>query len=653
MKRLIIVFGLLFGTCPLFASLDSLGSYKNFVIKKEMWVCTSIAFPVDISYDVFNVDYKTVAQSGQGYFMQVKPGKYKDGDTEIAVEDIILNPSKGVLNVVGKPAGVYEYVFVSTTDDFCGMTNGEKSVVRIYLVPQPVSFPVLTNVCPGSKEQINFNDFIPPEIKYFIDEVGWTIDYTLDGMAVTMPVEAGLAKVGDNVYRYSINDNDGKFKGKYSAMREAAVYSCPEDSAYLTHTVRIRDNEEYVIPNKSISFCTEVLQLVPETAEKLNTNLFGYLGSSAPGGVWSIAYKGPLTETDIPIEENGDVSVPITMVDFLGIDSIVFKYSYEDCMANDTFTLLTFNFNKETFKNVFVEHEQDVCRNLMSGVVELSSIFGFTVPLTSGIWYRQVEGEFEEMLYGAVDISEMKVGSLYTFRYDVNSAVDALCEIQGTSTEFHLRMHDLEVANAEIKICKTQFAQGVTVDLSRYVPGLNDPDRISPDRITWKDNNGSDIANPDRHTLKATEDWQTIDTSTYKMKYQYEVRSDCGLYTGNLYISTIDTIGSDTLRKIVICYTDDYAQHVDLFQILGIAGADGANGKFIKMDYPSGKDENIMKAIEDTGIMNAYELFDTTKESETYTFRYLPVGNGSCVSDNMEITIIVTKNVENDSEFEK
>jgi hypothetical protein len=627
-------------------------------VKKEMWVCTSIAFPVDISYDAFRIDFKTIALCGYGYFVQVKPGTHTDGSVFPDADDIIENPSKGVLNVVGKPAGVYEYVFISTSDGFCGMNNGEQSVVRIYLVPQPTGFPVLTNVCPGVTEDINFDNFIPPEVKYFIDEMGWTIDYTLDGVPVTMPVQAGLANVGNNVYRYSINDGSGDFMGKYAAMRDSLVYACPEDSSYLTHTVRIRENEEYTIPNKNISFCTEVLSLVPETRISLNTNLFGYLGSSVPDGKWSIDYKGILTDSDFPPinETSGDVSIPIAMIDALGIDSIVFKYSYKDCLANDTFTLLTFNFDNEKFKNTFVEHEQDLCRNLMSGVVELSSIFGFNVPLTSGIWYQKSGDDFAEMLYGAVDISEMKSGSLYTFRYDVNSAVDALCEIQGLSTVFHLRMHDIAVANAEVKICKQQFADGITVDLSRYVPGLNDTSRISSDRITWKDNEGAVITNPERYQLQSTEDWQTADIAAYKMVYRYEVESDCGLSTGNLYISVVDSVMSDTARKVIICYTDDYAKHIDLFQVLGIVGA---NGTFRLCEDPvneNGSKISIppnLTQIEQSGIMDAYSLFNSNNSSETYTFCYLPSRSDSCVPDGMKITIVITRNVESDSEFQK
>jgi hypothetical protein len=598
---------------------------------------------------------------GSGYFIQVKPGTHKDGSNLPDTDDVIQNPSKGVMNVVGKPAGVYEYIFVSTDDGFCGMARGEQSVVRVYLVPQLTGFPVLTNVCPGTEEDINFNDFITPETKYFLDEMGWTVSYyTLEGNKVEMPVKAGLRNVGNNVYRYSINDGSGAFVNKYSDMKNTSYY-CPEDSAFLTHTVRIRENEEYVIPDRSISFCTDVLSLVPETEMYLNTNLFGYLGSSAPNGRWSVKYS-PLTGVDeVTIDEtSGDVTIYVAMMAFLN-DSIVFKYSYKDCMDHDTSTLLTFNFDKAKFKKVFDNKTQSVCRNLMSGMVELSSVFGFTVPLTSGIWYQEVTNDFEEMLYGKVDISEMRTGSPYKFRYDVNSAIDAACLAEVQSTTFELKVYDIAVANAELKICKDQFASGMTIDLSRYVPSLNDTTRISPSMVTWKDSTGRTILNPGSYTLRASEEWQTSEFSVYKMLYQYEVRSACGLYTGNLHISTVDSLSLDTIRNITICYTDDYAKYVDLFQILGIAVDNNPDGYF---ELESAMDNNkqeitlsdeVLDNIKQNGKLNAFDLFNTDHESETYTFGYLPYANGgsSCVSNDMKVTITVTRDIKEDSKFDK
>jgi hypothetical protein len=603
---------------------------------------------------------------GHGYFVQVLPGVHTDASSLPNASVVIKDHVQGVLNVAGKPAGVYEYVFISTDKDgFCGMAEGEQAVVRVYLVPQLTGFPVLTNVCPRTTVSVNFNDFIPPEIKYFIDEMGWTISWFRDGSPVTMPLSAGLNNtarvfnVGNTAYKYTINDNSGEYRGKYFALR-SSVYACPEDSAVLTHTVRIREGMEYAIPDKSISFCTDVLSLVPETWPVFNTNLFGYLGSSMPNGRWSLSYSGqPLTPEELRIDgTSGQVSINFSALNLLQVDSVVFKYSYQDCMAKDTFTLLSFNFKENSFTNAFVGKEQELCRDLVSGVVELSSIFGFTVPLTSGIWYDLTKNpDGDEMLYGAVDISDMKPGSSYIFRYDVNAAVDSLCLIQGTSTQFKLKMLDFAVSNAEVKICKSQFASGVVVDLSRYVPGLSNVGNVS--NVTWRDNNGAVIPYPQNYLLRATEAWQTQDTSNYRMQYGYELKSSCGQYSGNLYISTVDSIGADTARKVMICYTDNYASNVDLFQLMGIAGASGnfelcddpVNELGARINFPAGTLETISDSISRTGKLDMAALFNPANEREIYNFCYHAGLGDTCMKNKMEITVIVTRNVERGSDF--
>jgi hypothetical protein len=206
----------------------------------------------------------------------------------------------------------------------------------------------------------------------------------------------------------------------------------------------------------------------------------------------------------------------------------------------------------------------------------------------------------------------------------------------------------------------------VKIDLSRYVPGLNDTNRIDPNKIIWRDTLGviTDANKVKNYPIHASgNDWQILDT-TYIIPFQYEIESDCGPSTGNLYISVVDTIGVDTVRKVVICYTDDYAKHMDLFQILGIVGA---NGEFDLCDafapYGTGEriiypDERDVEDIESSGIMNAFALYNKNKTSEgellyeyvRYVFCYQS-GSDGCVPSNMKIEIKVTRDVEKNSDF--
>jgi hypothetical protein len=144
------------------------------------------------------------------------------------------------------------------------------------------------------------------------------------------------------------------------------------------------------------------------------------------------------------------------------------------------------------------------------------------------------------------------------------------------------------------------------------------------------------------------------------MTYHYDVRSDCGLFSGDLYISTIDSIGKDTDRRIVICYTDDYASHVDLFQIMGIAGGRGhfelydAIGDGASIDF-STEINAINDSISRSGKLDIASLFRKyNHDKQTYIFRYVPARNDTCVEkDNMEVTVEVTRNLERDTEFKR
>lgn len=645
MKKLFLAFCLFISVSPLFAVPDLWTDYQGFKIKKELWVCTSVAFPVDISHDAFNIDYKTVLQNNLGYFIQIKPGEHKDGSVYPDVSAIIKSPVKGVFNTVGKSAGVYEFIFVSMADNFCGLSYGEQAIVRVYLAPQLTGFPVLTNVCPGQSVNVDFNSFIPNEIKYFIDEMGWTIKYKRNGVNVNMPIVANLNTVGNNAYEYYVDDSNGTFAGKYSAM-QSTIYACPEDSAILNHTVRIREGE-YALPDKEISFCMENLLSVPETWTKMNVNLFGYLGSSVTGGKWSVEDLGGIPASDVSLDENtGDVSLPTQLIDLQIVPprtdhNLTFKYSYKDCFGTDTATYLKFTFSKD-FTMLMSEKEKDVCRNLVSGVVDLSSLFGFSLPLTSGIWYEKIGNDFEEMLYGAVDITDKQSGSLYTFRYDASNANDELCLVEGSSTLLHLRIRDAEVLNAEARICKDLFETGTSVNLFEYVPGLNDPDRVDPTKVTWRDPNGAIISNPENFMLKAEEG--QISDSTQTFVYQFDMHTECGTSTGNLYLSTMDSIVVDKRHiTINVCFTDDYAYHIDLNQVAGVVGL---KGRFVvESTTPAGKDLSG-SYNELTGVLNANSAFNVAYAEERYTFQYQPViGEGDCISSDLKVTIVVTKDL--------
>jgi hypothetical protein len=656
-RALTAAIGLLIMTAGTLGAMPDWSSYTNFKMTKELWICSSIAFPVDISYDAFNVAFRKVVQDGSGYFVQVIPGTHTNGNEDVSPVNVLNYNASGIFNPTGKPAGVYEYVFVSKTDDFCGMSNGEQAVVRIYVVPQVTGFPVLTNICPGGSETVDFNLFLPTEVKYFISEMGWKINFVNSkGVKVNMPVTVTLADVGENEYRYVIDDSQaGGYKDKYAELKQSP-YFCPEDTAQITHTVRIRSGSDFVIPDRETAFCWEVLASVPETRDAMTVNLFGYLGSSVTGGIWNIVDRHNIDERQFPIDSvTGDVTIPVSLVrewyevDANGqanpLDTLEFRYKYKDCDGKDTSSIVRFIFTDDFTSIIERSDTTEVCRNLVSGVIDLPATFGFSTPSTAGIWFVR-DGvnpdHYTDMLAGTVDISALLTGSLYAYRYDISSAIDYdMCMVNGTSNKFHLRVLDAAFLSAGIQGCKSQVGEdGMAIDLFKYIPGLNDETRVNRNNVKWITPDGDTLgaAAAQNYTLTLPPE-QLEDDANYTATFTYHVHSVCGDFEGNLVVSLVDSISDAYIHKTIhVCYTDSYAQYIDLAQVLGVAGLTGHFSYLGTKDLSAAFDPN-------TGIFDASRAFDAENSTvETFEFGYVNGSADECLANRgATVTVVVTK----------
>ncbi|MDR2424177.1 MAG: hypothetical protein LBD59_05570 [Prevotellaceae bacterium] len=662
MRQGVLTFLLLLAAMPVLGALKDTTHYHDFdrvngKIMNEIWICSSISFPVDISYDVFHVAFHSVVSSKSGYFVQVKPGEHLDGGVLPTGDVVIQNNASGVFNPVGKPAGVYEYVFVSKKDGFCGMGEDRQAVIRIYLVPQPVGFPVLTNLCPGDNTDVDLNHYMPTEIKYFIDEMGWKLKYRKKGATTfaTMPLAIDLNSVGSSEYEAYIDDSQGNFADAYAGMKNTP-YLCPTDTAFVTHTVRIRDGQDFTIPDKEVSYCIKSLLSVPETSSTFPVDLRSLLGTSVEGGKWTVEVASGLNIRNdiIPDQANSDnAQIPVYLIKdpiLAGSpDTLKFKYEYSNCAGTKDITALNVIITNNFTSVIDTINKADVCRNLVSGVVDLPSIFGFSVPLTSGIWYEEKSGVFEEMVHSSVDISGLTSGSEYIYKYDISNAIDSgLCGVAGQSSKFYLRIRDAEnVPNAEAQICEKMFETGITMNLTKYVPLLNDPDRVDQSKITWYAPDGTIITNPDAYQIIAGTG-ELHDTANVVKKFKYELDSDCGVATGYLFVSAVDSIPTNLETTITLCYTDDYAFHVNLYQAAGIAGLKGVF-KFVPSEG-SPNNKTLPSNYNPNSIvdLNVHEIFgdNNTADSETYVFEYIPASD-ECIKGKMKVKIIVTKYLNN------
>ena len=106
----------------------------------------------------------------------------------------------------------------------------------------------------------------------------------------------------------------------------------------------------------------------------------------------------------------------------------------------------------------------------------------------------------------------------------------------------------------------------------------------------------------------------------------------------------MDSIPKNLETTITICYTDDYAYNINLYQASGIAGLKGLFEFRPSEGMPNNK--NLGANFDSsTGVLNANAAFDgenNSSDTETYVFVYRPA-SGECINGDMKIKVIVTK----------
>jgi hypothetical protein len=625
-------------------------NYKNFVHMTELWVCTSNVFPIDLSLNAFGIGYNSLT----GHYVQIKtPGSYTDGN----INPVPGTTVSGVFNPTGRPAGIYEFVYVSDVANFCGMGLGEKSIVRLYLVPELVGSAILSNICAGEAFDVKLADYLPYEIKNFVDSAGWQVQFYDSKTNAPLSVSAAsLANLGLHNYYYKIDDSGvGSFSGKYmfgirqipqsspAYFKHEPLYACA-DSGHLTHTVKIRDSIMLVQDTVKVTFCTQSLMSVPESRDRFVVNLSNILGINGKDGSWTTNHSQPL---QVILSTDGYAKINMTYVS-VGMTEFFFYYNFKNCGgSNDTATVHV-NFTDD-LSSVIVSDTGTICRNLGTGTLDLGLFFGFSVPNTAGVWMdiykKNTVGIDYEILSGSIDLSELKVGSLYEYQYRVHPSSLDLCQTgvgyNDILADYYLKVRDVEVLSGSAQICRSLFNSGTYINLYDYVPGLGNPNLVDPSEVTWTAPDGTHIPAADvtNYRLQGTAN-KNKDTI---LNFSFVYANDCGRAPGNLYIGFLDSIPHGTNRVLQLCYTDDYAKYVNLFQVLGYAGLKGTFE--LESTVPAGK--SIEWIDQAKGIFNAADTFDPANAEEEYTFIYKrDPSEANCAPDNLRITVIVTRNLE-------
>lgn len=634
-KILFILTFLISGIFSASASLISLEDdpiYNSFIQRKDLWICSSTSFPVDLAKDAFYTNYSTTI----GSFTQVVPGK---------PTEVIASGVSGIFNVTGRPAGIYEFIFTSNIDDFCGMNRNQQSVVRVYLVPELIGFSSLTNICAGETVSVDLSQYLPFEIKNFAEDMGWKVvfsDVTKATPARITPegvVSASIASIGVRTYSYKYDDSgEGSFKDMFKKMNP--VYRC-QDSAFTMHNVRVRD-AEVVIPSKEVTFCLNNLMSVPQNMETFDVNLKALLGVEAKNGVWSTGKS--LYEISVIDAKKGLFQIHTKYIaDNFTLPYVCdFKYEYDQCDGGKGSTYLNIVFSANLVETI-IDSTKSVCRNYGSGSLDLGPYFGFSVPNTAGIWIDKETGKV--LSTGSVNLDSLKVGSVYNFSYRVNPASDYMCKAEGLVADLTLRVRDAQVLSGVAKLCKAQYESKVSINLYNHVQGLSNEALFDRTKIEWEMCTDEACTAPVKIVDAAN---FMVDPATFPLsggigtwKFTFRFTTDCGPSTGSLYLSVVDDIGKIENKSIQICYTDDLATSINLYQLLGVAGLDG------KFKLAAGSATPSLGAFDDVkGIFNAFASFDTSKDKEEYIFEYkADASDKDCITQTAQLKIVVTKTV--------
>jgi hypothetical protein len=623
---------------------DTLNSntYRNFKYLKELWVCSSHAFPVNVSHSVFGVAFTQQT----GYYLQVEPNSHKDGST------LPVGGKKfdGVFNISGRPAGAYDFVYINTSSNFCGMTVGEQALVRIYIVPELIGNTILSNVCAGKSFNVNLRDYLPYEVKNFADSADWVVQfYDARTHSPVTTAEASLGKIGTRDFYYKIDDVTGPFAGKFSKIRKG--WACA-DSGVISHTVRIRDSIRLVKDTVPVTFCIDNVRALSEHHDRFTVNLAALLGASVDGGVWSVPSNVPSSFFPRIDVNTGELTFDMVRVATYTNFNFDFTYKFKNCDNSNVTGLVRIVFT-DNMSPVISGDTGTICRNLGSGILDLGLFFGFSAPTTAGIWLdMQKGGKEHEILSGSIDLNELNVGSLYHYQYRVHPASVDFCGTgYNPSTggshadvweDYYLKVRDIEILSGSARVCRSSYASGVMLNLYDYVPGLSDPNLVDPDEVSWVDHAGLSISTSEAQNYLLQ--GQPRDT-TLILPFSFTYSNDCGTAPGNLYISVVDSLQTHKLHiKLQLCYTDDQASYVDLRQVIGIAGLQGTFT--VESTDPAGK--TIVWIDQSKGIFNAYATFADSPQKETYTFKYTPAASElqECLRNDIRVSITVTRHVE-------
>ncbi len=517
-----------------------------------------------------------------------------------------------VFNLVGKPVGVYAFVFTATNSSCLGY--GEKVLVKVVIKEVAIDKSHTLNLCPGA----TFT-FTPQKV---ISSM--LTDVVFDATGVVLSPPAALSGTAPNQTILIPDGYEGVFELNYKSNDAA---NC-NNSAVLTVTVK-QGVDGFGLLNNTALYCSAS---IPDVI-----NLTTLAGASANDGKWSL--QTTPAQTGVAVTADGDVTFttdPVEAKDY------IFEYTYKNCEATSTDVKETFTLTvSDDLSSSFTDTNKSICKSDNPNRIYDLMVdgFGLNVPSNSGTWTVKQEPAGNvglDITNGQLAIKDIRIGE-YIFNFSFSNAATELCNLAGMSKDLTLTVGDLSgsaVADGRTKLCVDQVSSAsgnfTLTDFVVGLDGVNDVDWVGP--------TGTTITNG----AVPYSELKALGVGVHLFNFSYtSAGCSSGTATGNLYIEITSDLN---MSDVTINYCrPDMPTSIVLNEIIStsIPGTWAFVGSVTTATL-----SDLGTALPATGNNSIFTENPTVTGEKTYQVKFTPsvTGDTNCNAKEVTVTINIRDN---------
>ncbi|MFV0506179.1 MAG: hypothetical protein ACK5L5_05645 [Bacteroidales bacterium] len=638
--------GIVMGLILVAMSVVAAYSQANYVFEKTVYICEDQHEPV-------NLVKSTGMQlsPNAGYWLRIVPSSHIDNSIPVNA-DIIEENCSSIFTVEGRASGKYEFIYVATAVQFCGINRDD--FIRVVVDIQSGAKTISRFACGG--ELVNLSAILKSQNfpQTSIDSATWTV--LNEQNEPLMPADKNL---NTKAKTYNTAGREGQsIVFSYTVARDGL--SC--NDGFLILEVGEKSEHEFLPETISRLTC------MGNIATPSNPNLNEIIGISQDiyNGKWTvISSSSPLINADyMNIDEQGTLSITAgTGQTFPQVGEYVFKYEYkkEFCMSGtvDTSTILTLTIKNDLIAD-FVGTDATFCENY--GSVDLFSLINnISLPASSGTWDVFYNGAPVDEMMTPFDVDNGIFSTLradvgnYTLKYYVSQSAQELCGLAGLNAEFTITISDaVEIVDAARQMCANTSE---TINLYNVFN-----EHINPNN--WDVYYGGQIIsrddalayNPSINSLQSNQ--------SHVFTYKFIGSSvACGTDTANFFLTLHDEGLTLNNQKRYFCSyigTDE----INISDILGVVGVNGkwtVQSEVLSNLFTVDNRGNLIVPSSTTIVENTGLFFKGKKQyqedllssgavgDQTYVFTFTPSARNACIDENdlkpVTVTIIIGEDI--------